>query len=154
MNDDDTLSHFEYDTEPFTTSELAAIMDYRKAIDGIPDAITETDRPALDTVTQAFGAEAFRSLAADHCDALNTWYLALDQALAELLTCTTESTTYSTAAARFLKASAEEYHQARCHFEHTVTVFLLARDTSPLTGNYPPLTDRLNLGMQTLGGPE
>ncbi|WP_433860185.1 hypothetical protein [Streptomyces kronopolitis] len=110
MNDDDTLSHFEYDTKPFTTTELAAIMDYRKAIDGIPEAITETDRAALDTVTKAFGSEAFRSLAADHCDALNTWYLALDQALAELLTCTTESTTYSTAAARFLKAAAEEYH--------------------------------------------
>ncbi|MGW7090059.1 hypothetical protein ACWGH2_42120 [Streptomyces sp. NPDC054871] len=146
---DDTLSHFELDAEPFTTTELAAIMDYRKAIDGIPDAITETDRTTLDTVA-GLGSEAFRELTTDHCDALNTWYLALDQALAELLTCTAESTTYSTAAGRFLTAAADEYHRARRHFEYTMTAFVLGRDTSPLTGNYPPATSALNLGMQSL----
>lgn len=147
---DDTLSHFEYGTEPFTATELAAIMNYRKAIDGIPETITETDKEALGAVATAFGTEAFRSMLSDHGDALNTWYLALDSALAELLTCTSESTRYSTAAARFLKATADEYHQARHHFEHTVTVFLLDRDTSPLTGNYPPATSTLNLPMQSL----
>ncbi|MGW0562906.1 hypothetical protein ACWDZ4_20360 [Streptomyces sp. NPDC003016] len=152
MNDD-TLSHYEYDTEPFTATELAAIMDYRNAIDGIPDAITETDGAALGAVSQAFGVEAFRSLLSDHADALNTWYLALDSALGSLLTCTSEVTTYSTAAARFLKAAADEYHQARQHFEYTVTVFILGRDTSPLTGDYPPATCTLNLGMQGLDGP-
>ncbi|PRH81082.1 hypothetical protein C6N75_00620 [Streptomyces solincola] len=147
---DDTLSHHEFDTEPFTASELTAIMGYRKAIEGIPDAIMETTAAEMGAAATAFGPAAAKSLLTDHGDALNTWFLALDQALAELLTCTTESTRYSTAAGRFLTAEAAAYHRARQHFEHTTTVFLLGRDTTPLIGNYPRFTSSLNLPMQCL----
>jgi hypothetical protein len=149
---DDTLSHHEFDTEPFTATELAAIMDYRTTTEGIADAIMETTPAEMGAAAKAFGPTAARNLLDDHCDALNTWFLALDQALAEMLTCTTESTTYSTAAARFLKAEAAAYHRARQHFEHTTTVFLLSRDTTPLAGNYPRFTSSLNLPMQCLEG--
>ncbi|MGA5411601.1 hypothetical protein ACPCSC_30640 [Streptomyces lavendulocolor] len=145
---DDTLSHHEFDTEPFTTTELTAIMGYRTAIEGIPDAIMETTPAEMGAAATAFGPAAAKNLLTDHCDALNTWFLALDQALAELLTCTTESTRYSTAAGRFLTAETAAYHRARQHFEHTTTVFLLGRDTAPLTGNYPRFTSSLNLPMQ------
>lgn len=46
-------------------------------------------------------------------DNMNTWYLALDRALAELLRCTTESTKYSVAATRFLMFESSVYHQMR-----------------------------------------
>jgi hypothetical protein len=150
MTPDDTLSQFEFETAPFTPAELAAIMDYRGAIEGIPDSLTETGPDEMRAAATAFGTAGGRKLLADQCDALTAWYLALDTALAELLTCTTEATRYSTAAARFLKAESTAYHQARHHFEHSVTVFLLDRDTTPLIGNYPPRTNRLNLAMQSL----
>lgn len=150
MTPDDSLSQFELDTEPFTPAELTAIMGYRAAIEGIADAIMETTPAEIKAAGAVFGADGARKLLADHGDALNSWYYALDAALAELLTCTTEATRYSTAAARFLQAESAAYHSARQQFEHTVTVFLLGRDTSPLTGNYPPRTTGLNLAMQSL----
>ncbi|MFD9248424.1 hypothetical protein [Streptomyces bottropensis] len=153
MYDDDTLSHFEFETKPFTASELTAIFDYRKAIDGIGDALTEIEPKEFTVLGVAFGSEGVQNHLNDLADCLNKWYLALDQALAELLTCTSEVTRYSTAAARFLTAEANRYHQARQSFEHAVTVFLLGRDTRPLLGNYPPATNSLNLAQQTLEGP-
>ncbi|MET9528221.1 hypothetical protein [Streptomyces coeruleorubidus] len=150
---DDALSHFEFETEPFTQSELAAIFDYRKAIEGIGDSLAEIEPKQFAALGATFGSPAVQSHLSDLADCLNTWYLALDQALAELLTCTSDATRYSTAAARFLEAEAKAYHQARQGFEHAVTVFLLSRDTRPLEGNYPPLTTSLNLAQQTLEGP-
>ncbi|MGW0757135.1 hypothetical protein ACWD1Y_11705 [Streptomyces sp. NPDC002814] len=150
---DDNLSHHEFDTEPFTQSELTAIFDYRKAIDGIGDALTESTAKEFTALGVTFGPKAVKSHLNDLADCLNTWYLALDQALAELLTCTSEATRYSTAAARFLTAEANAYHQARQAFEHAVTVSLLGRDTRPLEGNYPPFTTSLNLAQQTFEGP-
>ncbi|MER6230969.1 hypothetical protein ABT169_17720 [Streptomyces sp. NPDC001616] len=148
MTHDDSLSHFEYGAEPFTAVELEAIMAYREEVDGIPDALdmtAESLKEGQPTVV--------RALLGESAGALNHWYLTLGKALAELLTCTAESTGYSTAAARFLKSSAEEYHHARQRFEYTVTVFSLGLDNSP-QGDYPQATSRLNLAMQSLEGGE
>ncbi|MFD3815150.1 hypothetical protein ACFWRZ_08790 [Streptomyces rubiginosohelvolus] len=142
---DDHLSHHELDTEPFTASELQAIMAYRAEVDGIPDALDMTAdelKGRQETIV--------RALLAESAGALNHWYLTLDTALADLLTCTTESTRYSTAAARFLKAEAAAYHRTRQHFEHITTVVLLGLNTCPIEGNYPKDTNTLNLAMQTL----
>ncbi|MFC8640059.1 hypothetical protein ACFUC2_04785 [[Kitasatospora] papulosa] len=148
MTHDDTLSHFEHDAEPFSAAELEAIMAYREEVDGIPDALDMT----VESLNEG-NPTVVRALLGESAGALNHWYLTLNKALAELLTCTAESTGYSTAAARFLKASADEYHHARQRFEHTVTVFSLGRDTSP-EGDYPRATNRLNLAMQSLDGGE
>ncbi|MFF0754362.1 hypothetical protein [Streptomyces sp. NPDC004267] len=148
---DDTLSHHELDTDPFTGAELGAILNYRTAIEGISDSFTEIDPQDFVTLG-AFGPNAVRDHLGDLANCLNTWFLALDTALSELLTCTAKATRYSTAAARFLKAETASYHQARQEFEHAVTVFLLGRDTSPM-GDYPRFTSTLNLGQQTLEGP-
>ncbi|MFF7328258.1 hypothetical protein [[Kitasatospora] papulosa] len=118
-------------------------MAYREEVDGIPDALDMT----VESLKEG-SLTVVRALLVESAGALNHWYLTLGKALAELLTCTAESTGYSTAAARFLKASADEYHHARQRFEHTV--FLLGRDTAPLTGNYPRFTSSLNLPMQCL----
>ncbi|MFI9052422.1 hypothetical protein [Streptomyces sp. NPDC053427] len=152
MNDDDTLSQFEFETDPFTAAELAAITGYRKAISGISDLLEGIEPKDLIRLGPGLDATGVRYLLAQMADGLNTWYLALDQALAEMLTCTAESSRYSRAATRFLKFESAVYHQTRQAFEHAVTVFLLGRDTRP-TGNYPPATITLNLPMQTLEGP-
>ncbi|MFJ5143016.1 hypothetical protein [Streptomyces sp. NPDC088707] len=150
--DDDTLSHHEYDTEPFTAGELAAILNYRKAIEGFEDTFSETEAQDFTTVG-VFGTAAVQDHLSDLANCLNSWFEALDAALAEMLTCTAEVTRYSTAASRFLKAETQTYHESRQRFEHAVTVFLLGRDTAPLLGNYPRFTTTLNLGQQCLDGP-
>ncbi|MEV6804668.1 hypothetical protein [Streptomyces sp. NPDC051132] len=61
-----------------------------------------------------------------------------------LLTCTGEFTTYSTAAKRFLEAEAKSYGEARRAFEHSVAVFLLARDLRTGEGDYLSTTNTLN----------
>lgn len=144
MNDD-TLSHFELDTAPFTGAELGAIMAYSEEVNGIPDALDMTVGELRDGPQ-----DVSRTLLTESAGALNHWYLTLDTALADLLTCTDESTHYSTAAARFLQAETAAYHRSRQHFEHITTVFLLGLDTRPLEGNYPQETNSLNLAMQSL----
>ncbi|MER7937900.1 MULTISPECIES: hypothetical protein [unclassified Streptomyces] len=146
---DDTLTQFEYETEPFTAVELEAIFDFRKATEGFRDSLEPYEPKELVALGAAYGAKGVQSLISDHANCLNSWYLALDTLLASLLTCTAESTHYSTAAGRYLKAEASAYHHARQTFEHAVTVFLLGRQTGPL-GNYPPPTNSLNLAMQCL----
>lgn len=150
MNDP-TLSQFEFDTDPFTEAELAAIAEYRKASEGIYDALSGIRPEDYIPLGAGLDATGVRYLLATSADSLQRWYLALDQALAELLTCTTESTRYSTAASRFLKSESAKYHQTRQSFEYAVTVFLLGRHTGP-NGDYPPATVTVNLPMQTLQG--
>jgi hypothetical protein len=148
---DENLSHFEFDTDPFTGAELAAITAYRKTISGIRDMVEGTDPQELIRLGAGLEAPGARHLLTHLANGLNTWYLALDTALAELLTCTAESTTYSVAVKRFLGAESGAYHQARHEFEYAVTVFVLGLRTGP-TGSYPPLTVALNLPMQSLAG--
>lgn len=146
---EDNLSHHEYDTAAFTAAELHAIADYREATAGIPDLFPELDLDHVHWHVSELGREATYAMLREHAAYLNTWYLALDAALGDLLTCTEKSSAYSTAAARFLKAESDIYHRARQDFEHTVTAWSLGLDTRP-TGDYPPPTRTLNLGMQTL----
>ncbi|MEU1221352.1 hypothetical protein [Streptomyces microflavus] len=147
---DDNLSHFEYDTDPFTQAELQAIMAYRAEVDGIPDTL---DGLTAEELKQG-SALLTRTLLTECAGCLNHWYLALDTALADLLTCTTEVTRYSTAAARFLRAESTAYHRTRQRFEYATTVFLLDLDTRPAEGNYPRETNTLNLAMQSLEATE
>ncbi|MEV0487261.1 hypothetical protein AB0I69_42515 [Streptomyces sp. NPDC050508] len=148
---DETLSQFEFETDPFTAAELAAIATYRKVSEGIYDDLGGIAPQDLIPLGAGLEATGVRFLLADSADRLNKWYLALDQALAELLTCSTESTRYSVAASRFLKSESGKYHQTRQSFEYAVTVFLLGRHTGP-TGDYPPATVTVSLTMQSLQG--
>jgi hypothetical protein len=149
---DETLSHYQIGADPFTEAELTAIAEYRDAINGIRDMVEGTQpRDLKSSLGAGLEAPGARHLLTHLANGLNTWYLALDTALADLLTCTTESTTYSVAAKRFLGSESGAYHQARQEFEYAVTVFALGLPTGP-TGNYPPLTVALNLPMQSLAG--
>ncbi|MGW4348991.1 hypothetical protein ACWEL8_28515 [Streptomyces sp. NPDC004690] len=148
MTHDETLSQFEIQTGPFTAAELAAIADYRKTINGIGDLVEGIQPQNLIRLGPP-DATGVRFLLAQMADNMNTWYLALDRALAELRTCTTESTKYSVAATRFLKFESSVYHQTRQAFEYAVTVYLLGRHNET-AGDYPPNTFTLNLAMQTL----
>ncbi|TKA01168.1 hypothetical protein [Actinacidiphila oryziradicis] len=151
MTHDDTLSQFEIGTDPFTAKELAAISDYRKAINGVGDLVEGIEPKDLIRLGPGLDATGVRYLLAEMADGLNRWYLALDKALAELLTCTAGSTGHSVAAKRFLKFESSVYHQTRQAFEYAVTVFLLGRDNGP-TGNYPPATFTVDLARQSLLG--
>jgi hypothetical protein len=81
---------------------------------------------------------------------LNTWYLAIDGLLGDILTCTSEVTRYSTAATRYVRAAAEEYHRTRQNFEHVTTAWSLALLAGGADADYPPATRSVNLSMQTL----
>jgi uncharacterized protein (DUF2336 family) len=148
MNDDD-LSVHEFEAAPFRAGELNAIARYREAIAGIPDSFDVFDLALVHWHVSEFGPEQTYRMLREQGTSLNTWYLALDGLLGDLLTCTAESTTYSEAARRFIRAEADQYHRARQGFEHTVTRWSLGLDASP-TGDYPPLTRTVNLAMQSL----
>ncbi|WP_330335611.1 hypothetical protein OHS33_38920 (plasmid) [Streptomyces sp. NBC_00536] len=146
---DDVLAVHEYETQQFTPAELEAIARYREATAGIPDTFDGFDLAHVHWHVSEFGPTQTYPMIRSLATTLGNWYLALDAAIGDLLTCTTESSTYSTAAARFLKAESETYHQVRQDFEHTVTVWSLGLDTSA-TGDYPPATRTLNLPGQSL----
>ncbi|MEU9495872.1 hypothetical protein AB0D73_29345 [Streptomyces sp. NPDC048215] len=145
----DELSHHEFDTAPFTVAELDAIHRYRAATAGIPDSFDGFDLEHLHWHVSEFGAARTRQMLRSQATTLNAWYLAVDAALGDLLTCTTEATRYSTAAGRFLRQESAAYHRARQDFEHTVTVWSLGLNTRP-EGDYPLPTRTLNLPMQSL----
>ncbi|MFD3328573.1 hypothetical protein [Streptomyces sp. NPDC058701] len=107
---DDDLTVYEYKTAPFTSAELEAIARYREATAGAPDTLDGFELAHVHWHVSEFGSTETYPVILSLATTLGSWYLALDAALADLLTCTTESTTYSTAAARFLKAESETYH--------------------------------------------
>ncbi|MEU4039761.1 hypothetical protein [Streptomyces collinus] len=86
----------------------------------------------------------------EHAKMLNTWYLALDALFGDILTCTSEAARYSTAAARFIRATADDYHRTRQDFEHVVPVWTLALLTCGAEADYPLPTRGVDLAMQTL----
>lgn len=145
----DDLSQHEFETEPFTVAELDAIARYRGETAGIPDSFDAFDLEHVHWHVSEFGRPQTFAMLQAHACFLNSWYLAVDAALGDLLTCTEEASTYSTAAARFLTAESGTYHRVRQDFEHTVTVWSLGLHTQP-TGNYPLPTRTLNLPMQSL----
>ncbi|MFG2408787.1 hypothetical protein ACGFR8_31475 [Streptomyces brevispora] len=145
----DDLSHHEFETVPFTVGELDAIARYRELSAGIPDSFYGFDLDHVHWHVSEFGRSQTSAMLREHACMLNTWYLAVDAVLGDLLTCTEQSSTYSTAAARFLRTESDTYHRVRQDFEHTVTVWSLGLDTRP-TGNYPLPTRTLNLPMQSL----
>ncbi|MCD9904594.1 hypothetical protein LUR56_39970 [Streptomyces sp. MT29] len=145
----DDLSHHEFLTAQFTPAELAAIAQYGDDTAGIPDCFDSFDLDHVHWHVSEFGHPQTAAMLRSQAQYLNTWYLALDAALGNLLTCTAEASRYSTAAARFLQQESDTYHRTRQDFEHTVTVWTLGLDTRP-TGNYPPPTHTLNLPMQSL----
>ncbi|MGW9031564.1 hypothetical protein ACWGQ5_47645 [Streptomyces sp. NPDC055722] len=150
MTHDETLSQFEVQTDPFTAAELAAISAYREVVNSIENRV-EGIQPQNLIQLGPGDQTAVRYLLARMADFMNTWYLALDQALADLPTRTAESTKYSKAAERFLKLESARYHKTRQDFEYAVTVFLLGRHNGP-TGDYPPVTFTVNLATQRLQG--
>ncbi|MCL3994892.1 hypothetical protein [Streptomyces lavenduligriseus] len=150
MTHDESLSQFEVQTDPFTPAELAAIADYRKAINGIGE-LMEGIQPQNLIRLGPPDATGVRFLLAQMADNMNTWYVALDRAVTELRTHTSESTKYSVAATRFLKFESSVYHQTRQAFEYAVTVYMLGRHNKS-DGDYPPNTFTLNLASQTLQG--
>ncbi|WP_369380407.1 hypothetical protein [Streptomyces sp. cg36] len=144
---------WEYECEPFTVAEGAALDEYDSALDGVRESLAwvreagdaaQFLRSSVDQdVTEVLAASA------EYTAHLNTWYLALDSLIAGLLTCTSERTFYSTAAARCLKAQAAEYHEHRTGFEYAVTVAALGVDNTVM-GNYPSPTRSLDLAMHSL----
>lgn len=145
----DELAHHEFETTPFTAMERETLVRYKEETAGIPDSFESFDVEHLHYHVSEYGLSATTMMLRQQADALNTWYLALDSALGGLLLCTSESSTYSTAAARFLRQEGGTYHQTRQDFEHAVTVWTLGRNTRPM-GDYPPITRTLNLAMQSL----
>ncbi|MFB8120534.1 hypothetical protein ACFQ6U_13845 [Streptomyces sp. NPDC056465] len=145
----DDLSHHEFGAAPFTVAELDAIHRYQSGIAGIPDSFEGFDLEHLHWHVSEFGATRTRQMLRSQATTLNTWHLAVDAALGELLTCTAEATRYSTAAGRFLRQESDTYHRVRQDFEHTVTVWTLGLNTRP-TGDYPLPTRTLNLPQQSL----
>ncbi|MFN1193343.1 hypothetical protein ACK03K_34330 [[Kitasatospora] papulosa] len=145
----DEISHHEFDTSPFTAAELAAILRYREATSGISDSFDCFDLEHVHWHVSEYGSTRTAQMLRSQATALNEWYLAVDAALGDLLTCTAEASFYSTAASRFLQQESAAYHRVRQDFEHTVTVWTLGLNTRP-EGDYPLPTRTLSLPTQSL----
>lgn len=147
----DQRTHYEYDTDPFTPAERHGIDRFETAVDtsGIRDCFDGFDADSIRDHAKEFGELGARSLLREYADYFKQWYLAVDGLIGDMLTCTSEYSRYSTAAARYLRDKTGDYHRTRQDFEYAVTVWTLGLDASPL-GDYPPATRMLDLGMQEL----
>jgi hypothetical protein len=146
------LDTCEFETTPFTPGELVAVHAYEAAVNGsgLRDCFDSFDAEHVRWHETEFGQDVTRDMLRAHALMLHQWYEALDSLLGDMLTCTSEFTRYSTAAARYVKSATAEYHQTRQDFEHTVTVWTLALLAGGADGDYPPPTRGLSLGQQTL----
>ncbi|MGY4936029.1 hypothetical protein ACWD7T_34060 [Streptomyces sp. 900116325] len=146
------LDIYEHETEAFTPAETRAIFDYEAAIhgSGLHDCFDSFTIESLRSHETEFGESETRSLLREHAGMLNTWYLAIDALLGDILTCTAEVTRYSTAASRYIQAAAADYHHTRQDFEHATTIWSLALLTGGAEADYPPPTRAVNYPMQTL----
>jgi hypothetical protein len=146
------LEVYEHDTEAFTPGETRAIFEYEASIhnSGLRCCFNTFDVEHVRWHETEFGQDSTRDMLREHAGMLNTWYLALDRLLGDILTCTSEATRYSTAAARYIKAAADDYHRSRQNFEHVTTVWTLALLTGGADADYPPPTRAVNYPMQTL----
>ena len=144
-------THYEHDTDPFTPGERHGINRFEAAVEtsGIRDCFDQFDADSIRHHAAEFGELGARSLLREYAAYLKQWHLALDGLLGDMLTCTSEYSRYSTAAARYLRDKASDYHRTRQDFEYAVTVWTLDLDPSPC-GDYPPATRGLDLGMQEL----
>jgi hypothetical protein len=146
------LETYEQDTAAFTAGETRAIFEYEAAVQnsGLRDCFDTFTVEHVRWHETEFGQDTTRDMLREHASLLNTWYLAIDQLLGDILTCTSEVTRYSTAAARYIKAAADDYHQTRQNFEHVTTAWTLALLTGGADADYPPRTRAVNYPMQTL----
>ncbi|MDQ0809769.1 hypothetical protein QFZ63_001483 [Streptomyces sp. B3I7] len=146
------LELYEFETEAFTPGETRAIFDFEAAVhgSGLRDCFDTFDVEHARWHETEFGQDATRDMLREHARMLNTWYLALDSLLGDILTCTSEVTKYSTAAARYVRSAADDYHRTRQRFEHVTTEWSLALLTGGADADYPPPTRTVNLPMQSL----
>ncbi|WP_093803908.1 hypothetical protein [Streptomyces sp. Wb2n-11] len=146
------LDIYEYDTEAFTPGETRAIFDYEAAVQssGLRDCFASLTIEHIRWHETEYGQDTTRDMLREHAGMLNSWYLAVDSLLGDILTCTSEVTRYSTAAARYVKAAAADYHQTRQNFEHATTAWSLALLTGGADADYPPATRAVNFPMQAL----
>jgi hypothetical protein len=143
-------TYYEFQTAPFTDAERCGIARFEAAVyAGLRDCFDQFDADSIRDHVTEFGELAARSLLKEFADYLQQWHLALDGLICDMLTCTSESNGYSTAAARYVREKAGEYHRTRQDFEYAVTVWTLGRNPGVL-GDYPPATRGLDLGMQEL----
>lgn len=96
-----------------------------------------------------------KTMVREHAEMLTTWHEALDTLLGDMLTCTTETTSYSRAAREFIQAAADDYHQTRATFEHAVTLWALDLTTmshgpAGHPAPYPEPTRAVNFLTQSL----
>jgi hypothetical protein len=146
------LDVYEHGTEAFTPGETRAIFEFESAIhnSGLRDCFDSFTIDHVRWHETEFGEDTTRSMLREHAGMLNTWYLAVDRLMGDILTCTSEVTRYSVAATRYVEAAADEYHRTRQNFEHVTTVWSLALLTGGADADYPLATRAVNYPMQTL----
>lgn len=146
------LEIYEQDAEVFTAGELVAIHEFSSAVyeSGLYDCFDSFDLRGMRSHEAEFGHDATLDMLRGYGGMLNTWYLAIDTLMSDILTCTSEFTRYSKAATRFIGVTVDEYHRTRQEFEHNVTVWSLAFLSEGADANYPPATRSVNYPMQCL----
>ena len=154
-NEDEPMTDLdtpERDTDVFTSGEKAAVSDFEAAVhvSGLHDCFSAFDVGHIRWHEGEFGRDATRTMLREHAQMLNTWYLALDRLLGDILTCTSDVTRYSGAARRYVADAADLYHRTRQDFEYAATVWSLTLSTEGLEASYPPPTRSVNYPMQTL----
>jgi hypothetical protein len=141
---------YEFETTPFTAAERIAIHSYELTIDsGLRDSVEAVDLDHIRWHLGDFGTDQTRQMLYATARLFQTWHDALDDLLGDILTCTSEVTRYSTAAGRYVRAQAGDYHEVRQRFEHAVTVWTLGLNVTPL-GDYPTNTRGVSLPLQCL----
>lgn len=148
------LGIYEQGTESFTSAEMHAIFDFESAVTngGLRDCFDSSSRDLIREHQREHGERLTRDMLREYAKMLNLWYLALDQLLADILTCTDEVTRYSTAARRYIATAASDYHRTRQDFEHAVTAWSLGLLTEGVNADYPPATRSVDYTMQALTG--
>lgn len=147
----EALAEYERAGETFTLSEVKVIGEFVSSIQnsGLRDCVESITVEHVSWHESMHQTDLTRIMLREHAKMLECWYLALDQLLGEVLTCNSEVTRYSPAAARYVEAATRDYHRARQGFEYVTTVWALALNYSPASA-YPPPTHSVDLLTQSL----
>jgi hypothetical protein len=135
-----------------TYGEKAAIGRYEGVVEkgGLRDGFDLFDLTYLQWYAREFGPGNTRLMLKEQAKLLNEWHEAVDALLAEMLTCTTEYTRYSSAAVDYIRSAVSEYHRIRQDFEYAVTTWVVDATVGGVDADYPPLTRSVNLMTQSL----
>lgn len=134
-----------------TSSERRAADAFEKAVhNGISDCFDVFDVDFIKWHQNEIGTDSTLKMLREHAGMLNTWHLAIDALLGDMLTCTVHSTSYSVEAKRYIEMAVDTYHRTVRTFEHALTQWSLGVRSGGAYATYPAPTHSVNFATQSL----